>query len=139
MIRQSLGAFIAVLTLSIVIGVPRKFIFYSGLIGFVGWFIYLFINELEFSTVFSYFVAALVVALLSHSFARIFKAPVTVFLIAGILPLVPGTILYRAVYSMIRNDSTLANYYLTQTLQIAGVIALAIFVMDSIFRIFQKK
>lgn len=138
MIRQSLGAFIAVLTLSIVIGVPRKFIFYTGLIGSVGWFVYLFIKELEFQVIFPYFVASLVVALLSHSFARIFKAPVTVFLIAGILPLVPGTILYRAVYNMIRNNSTLANYYLVQTIQIAGVIALAIFIMDSIFRIFQK-
>ena len=35
------------------------------------------------------FLSALVISLLAHIFARIFKAPVTVFLIAGILPTVP--------------------------------------------------
>ena len=68
------------------------------------------------------------------SFA-IFKAPVTVFLIAGILPTVPGAGMYRIAYSIVANDRAGCAYYLLQTLEIAGMIALAIFIVDAIFRV----
>jgi uncharacterized membrane protein YjjB (DUF3815 family) len=84
------------------------------------------------------FFAALIVALISHSFARLFKTPVTLFLIAGILPLVPGVGMYRIVYNLITNNNNMAAYYFSETMQIAGMIALAIFIMDTIFKIFQK-
>jgi len=81
------------------------------------------------------FLSALVISLMAHLFARIFKAPVTVFLIAGILPTVPGAGMYRAVYYMIADDRAQSSFYLMQTLEIAGVIALAIFIVDAVFRI----
>ncbi len=81
------------------------------------------------------FISAMVITILSQIGARILKAPVTVFLIAGILPLVPGTGMYRTVYYTIHNDGALANYYLRQTLMIAGAIALAIFIIDSVYRV----
>ena len=80
------------------------------------------------------FLSALAIAFVSHVFARVFKAPVTVFLIAGILPTVPGAGMYRIVYYIIENDREMCGYYLLQTLEIAGMIALAIFIMDTIFR-----
>lgn len=78
------------------------------------------------------------ITLISHTFARIFKAPVTVFLIAGILPTVPGAGMYRIVYYIIQGDRAMSSYYLTNTLELAGVIAIAIFIMDTLFRLFQK-
>ena len=73
----------------------------------------------------------LAVAFLSHILARIKKAPVTVFLIAGILPSVPGAGIYRTVYYLIQGDQTLSTHYLISTLHTAGAIALAIFITDS--------
>ena len=81
----------------------------------------------------------LAIALMSHTFARIFKAPVTIFLIAGILPTVPGAGMYRIVYYLIANDNARSNYYLIQTLEVAGVIALAIFITDTLFKVRIKK
>lgn len=138
MLIQTIGAFFAVIAVAVIFGVPKKFLGYSGLVGAVGWFVYLLIKNLGCSTVVSMFFAALVVALISHSFARIMKTPVTLFLIAGILPLVPGVGMYRIVYNLIKNDNSLAGFYFNETIQIAGMIALAIFIMDTIFRIFQK-
>ena len=83
------------------------------------------------------FASTLVVACISHVFARLFKAPVTVFLVAGILPAVPGASIYRCVFYVIRSGSSLATFYFVETLQIAGAIAIAIFIMDSIFRLIQ--
>ena len=139
MIVQTIGAFIAVVAVAVTFGVPRKFLAYSGLVGAVGWLVYLLIKDAGWSEVSSMFFAAMMVSLISHSFARILKAPVTLFLISGILPLVPGVGMYRIVYNIISNNSGLASYYFRETILIAGMISLAIFIMDTIFRIFQKK
>lgn len=139
MIIQTIGALFATIALAIILGVPKKFTLLVGLVGAIGWWVYLAMGEGEEHIAFRTFIAALIVALVSHSFARILKAPVTVFLISGILPLVPGTGMYRTVYHFIAGNGAMVSYYFSQTLQLAGVIALAIFIMDSIFRILQQK
>ena len=68
-----------------------------------------------------------------------FKAPVTVFLVSGILPTVPGASIYRSVYYLIQGASSLSNVYFMETLQISGAMAMAIFIVDSIFRLMQKR
>ena len=135
---QVIGSFIAVMSFAVIIGVPRKFLVHAGFVGAVGWLVYLLLLKVGLSLVAVMFYAALVVALISHSFARIMKTPVTLFLIAGILPLVPGVGMYRIVYNLITNNNSLAAYYFNQTIQLAGMIALAIFIMDTLFRLFQK-
>jgi uncharacterized membrane protein YjjB (DUF3815 family) len=138
MIIQVLGAFIAVAMSSVVFRVPRHFILYAGLTGAVGQLIFLMSTLFGVGEVISSFLGSMVVALIAHSLARVFKAPVTIFFIPGILPMVPGLGLYRAVYYFIIDSRGLASFYLVQTIQIAGMIALAIFIVDSVFRIFQK-
>lgn len=139
MIWKIAGAFVAVVAFSLLIEVPKKYLVLAGIVGGVGGGVYAACADLgQMGPVMASFWSAFAVALLSHSFARIFKAPVTLFLIAGILPTVPGAGMYRIVYYMISQDTAMAGYYLVQTLEIAGVIALAIFLMDSVFRVFQN-
>ena len=64
---------------------------------------------------------------------------VTVFLIAGILTIVPGADLYRSVYHFCMGDQSLTEVYLERTIQIAGMIALAIFIVDSLFSAFWNR
>ncbi len=87
---------------------------------------------------FAMFTAAFLVSLLSQIFARIFKAPVTIFLVPGILPLVPGVGMYRIVYYLLLEDSSMSGYYFLYTLQMASMIAVAIFVTDTIFQIIRR-
>lgn len=138
MLIQVIAAFIAVIAIAITFGVPKKFLFHSGLVGSCGWLAYLVFRNIGISVVSSMFFATLIVSLISHSFARILKTPVTLFLIAGILPLVPGVGMYRMVYNLIIGENGLAMFYFSETMQIAGMIAVAIFIMDTIFRAFQK-
>lgn len=134
-----LGSFVAVIAFAVLLETPRKYIIHAGIIGAIGGFVYLFSLEQQFGTVLAAFFSALAIALMSHTFARIFKAPVIIFLIAGILPTVPGAGMYRIVYYIILNDNAMSSYYLVQTLETAGVIALAVFIMDSIFKLRIKK
>ena len=111
----------------------------AGLTGGVCWLVYLLVKAGSGSMILGAFLASLSVALMGHLFARIFRAPVSVFLVPGILPLVPGTSIYNSVYYVIRNSREESMYYLVETLQIAGAIALAVFLMDSVFKLIGKK
>lgn len=138
MIAQVIGAFFGVIMVAVTFGVPRKFLGYSGLVGAIGWLVYLIIKDGGHSSATGAFFATLIVALISHSFARMMKTPVTLFLISGILPLVPGVGMYQIAYNLITNNNTLVLYHFSETIKMAGMIAMAIFIMDTIFRIFQK-
>jgi len=138
MIFQVLAAFLGTAAFSAVIEAPKKYLSYCGFIGAVGWLIYL-INTESFGNVMANFLGSMAVSLISHIFARFFRVPVTIFLIPGILPLVPGAYLYKAVYQYFLGTNEIASWYLLLTIQIAGGTALAIFIMDSIFEVLKKK
>lgn len=132
------GAFLAVFSFAYLIETPKKYVLRAGLVGALGCLVYTIGMNTGLGEVLSSFLSALSVAFLSHTFARVFKAPVTLFLIAGILPTVPGTGMYQTVHYIIEGNQKMTAYYLTQTLEIAGVIALAIFVMDTVFSLLMK-
>ncbi|MDO4327154.1 MAG: threonine/serine exporter family protein [bacterium] len=138
MVIRVIGAFLAVVCFSILLEMPLRQVLYAGFVGGIGWMMYLLVG-VRGSDVAAAFVSSLVIALLCHILARIFKMPVTVYFVAGILPSVPGASIYRAVLYLIQGKTGLSNYYMVQTLQIAGAIAMAIFIMDSLFRVGKKE
>jgi len=139
LIFQVISAFIGVVALAILFQVPKQYLLPAGITGASGWFAELVTENLLDNPVFSTFLAALLVAVMSQIFARVSKAPVTVYLVTGILPLVPGIGMYRTVYYLLQSNGELTSYYLSYTLQIAGMIALAIFIVDSFFKILYRK
>lgn len=136
MIIKVAGAFLAILSFAIMLETPKKYIVYAGSVGAVGWFVFLFTGKLGANDVLATFLSALTIAFISHVFARVFKTPVTGFLIAGILPTVPGAGMYHIGYYLFQRDMDMTAYHITNTLQIAGVIAAAIFIVDALFRLF---
>lgn len=136
---QIAGAFLAVAGFCLVLEVPRKLLMHTAFVGAVGWMAYLLAAEFGCTSYIASFWAAAVVSVLSHIDARRLKAPVTVFLIGGILPMVPGAGMYRTAYSIIAEDAEQAYLHLQETLLIAGAIAVAIFITDSIARLIKGK
>lgn len=139
MVIQTVGAFLAVISFSLVLEIPKKYLVLSGGIGAAGWLTYLLVRAAAGSVITAAFLSSLLVALSSHAAARKLKAPVTVFLVAGILPTVPGASIYRSVSYVISNNPALSSHYLLETLQISGAMAMAIFIMDSLFRLGRRK
>lgn len=136
---RTLGAFFAVVSFSFLLELPKRFVAPAGIVGGLGWLVYLLLDAGSGSAIMAAFVSSLMVAWISHLFSRWLKAPVTVFLVAGILPSVPGSSIYRCVYYMILSQKEMSTYYLLETLQIAGAIAMAIFMMDSLFQLGRKR
>lgn len=127
-----IASFIAVVSFSINIEIPKKYVPIAGAVGSIAWVTYLICSHLNFPDILSYFVSTLVVAILSLILSKILKAISTIFLIPGILPTVPGIAMYRTIYALINNNTQEAGYYLLQTIFITGGIALAIFITESI-------
>ncbi len=138
MMIQLVGAFIAVVAVAILIETPKRYLWCAGVVATAGWLMYLMGQQFGANDILATFLSAMMITVVSHIFARIFKAPVTVFLIPGIFPTVPGAGMYRIAYHLIAGENKLVAHYLTTTLELAGVIALGIFVVDAIFRMFKK-
>lgn len=132
MIIQSAGGLVAVVGFGIVLGVPRRFLFWSGLAGGLGWLVYLAAEAVLQSFLLSTFLGAVVISLGAHICARVFKTPVTMFLIPANMTLVPGAGMYRIVYFILHSQNDVSSYYFQQTLQAAAMIALAIFIVNII-------
>ena len=77
---QSVGAFLAVFGFSLLVDMPRKYLVYAGITGGAGWLAYLVSMQVGTSQVAAAFFSSLAAALLSQVFARVLKAPVTIFL-----------------------------------------------------------
>ncbi len=138
MIIQVIGAFVAIVAFAVIIETPKRLLVQSGIVAAFAWFFYLFTKQYTSNVVMTSFVSAFVVTVMSEIFAIKFKVPAFVFLVAGILPIVPGGSIYRSVYYLMTSDIGLSNYYFIETLRIAGVIAMAILVIESVIRIWKK-
>lgn len=124
--------------IAIVLDAPKKTLVYAAITGACGWFVYLFVGSFNSGVIYSTFAGSFVIAFLAHIFSRVSKTPTTIFLISALYPFVPGTSVYRAVYSLIGNDLDAFKYYALQSILISGAIATAVFAVDSIFIISSK-
>lgn len=131
-IIQFIASFIAVVSFSIGIEIPKKYMVIVGLVGAIGWLVYLETIALGGTELLAYFLSALIVTIFSMILSKVLKTLSTIFIIPGILPIVPGAAMYNMVYSLINGKSGETGYYLLQALLITGGIALAIFIAQSI-------
>ena len=136
---QLIGAFFGTLGFCILLNIPKKLWVYSSLVGTAAWGVYLAAGHFTDAVATANFLAALTAAVISQILARCFRAPVTLFLMPGILPMVPGAGMYEIAYSAVQGDQALVNHYIMQTLQIAGSIAVGIFLADIVQRVIRPK
>lgn len=137
MIISIISAFISTIGFSIIFHAERKHLLVCGSVGAIAWTFYLMMEKIS-STVFSSFIAALVVTALSYILAKKRRTPITVFLIAGIIPLVPGLGLYRMMSALLDQNYNLALNYATLTFEIAGVIAGAVGIVSLLPLLWRK-
>ena len=101
--------------------------------GAVAWLVYLSLPG--FTDVTRYLLATIVAAALAEIFARIYKTPATVFLIIGIIPLVPGGGIYYTMEALINGDLPLFVRNGMETVASAGAIAVGCSLVSSVARI----
>lgn len=102
---QLIAAFLGTVSFAALFGVPRKYYLDAGICGTIGWLFYLvFSRYTAMSPAEVVFCATALVTLtaLMQSTGR--KCPITVFLICGIFPLVPGAGIFWTSYNIVSNQ-----------------------------------
>ena len=121
---------------------PSKYYPYCGLIGASGWAVYVFLwmRTGFWSEAVVVFLATVLVILMSRFFAVRERCPVTIFLICGILPLVPGAGIYWTCYYLVTGQLDEASTRGFSALKAAVAIVLGIvFVFEIPQRFFKGK
>lgn len=123
------AAFIGTVGFSALFGTPRRYYLSCGLTGMMGWIVYLWIVSTGAQhLVVAAFLGALTVALVSSLLAVVRKCPSTVFLICGIIPLVPGGGIFWTAYYLVSDQlriaATTGFTAIKVTIAIAGGIIL---------------
>lgn len=130
-----LCSFIGTVGFAVIHSVPKKYYFACGVTGMTGWMTYLFANSQEFmSPAIACFFGAFVVVLISRILTVYMKCPITVFLVSGILPLVPGAGVYYTAYYIVTNQLSLASMKGIESLKVAFAIVMGIVLVVSIPR-----
>ena len=132
LIIQFISAFLGSVFFAVTLNASRKEVVWSGLTGACGWAFYCILLELKISAFYSMFLATIIVSLISRFLSHIRQAPSTVFLIPGILPLVPGAGIYYTLCGVLEGNSLYGFYKGVETFKMAGAIALGIMIITSL-------
>ena len=120
-------AVIATISFGITFQMPRRHYLACGLTGAVGWMVYILCYDLLGVTApVAVLIATLPLTLCARFFSVYHKAPVTVFLLPGIFPLVPGAGIYYTAYYFIQSNNALALSNGISTFKIAVALATGI-------------
>ncbi|MGB4311654.1 MAG: threonine/serine exporter family protein [Natronincolaceae bacterium] len=131
-IKNFVHAYISTVGFAIIFNTPKSALIKSGLVGGLGWLIYVLTKSLFNSVIFSTFIASMSIALLGEYFAFIDKNPVTIYIIPGIIPLVPGFGLYNTMLSIVEKQFDKVAEHGSETLMISMAIAGALVIVLSV-------
>ena len=124
-----LYSFVATIGFCVIFNIRGKMVFFASFGAALGWLAF------ELSALSQYFIATVVIALYAEIMARLHKVPVTVYLIAALIPLVPGSGIYYTMEHFIDGniDAFLSTF--VHTIAIAGCLAFGILLVSSLVRL----
>ncbi|TCO79035.1 threonine/serine exporter family protein [Marinisporobacter balticus] len=134
MLLQFVFAFLSTIGFAVLFNIPKKAILKASFAGGIGWIAYAFSNNYFHSPIVDSFIGACIVAIISEIFARKFKETVTVFVIPGIIPLVPGAGMYYTMMAVVERDFNKFALVGSETMFTAGGIAVALLIVSSMTR-----
>ena len=115
-------SFLATLAYAILFNVPKQYYTACGITGLVT------------TVALASFVGTLAVVLISRILTVRKKCPITIFLVSGIIPLVPGAGIYYTAYYLVTGQMSLAAVMGLEAVKIAFAIVLGIIFVVSIPR-----
>lgn len=126
MIIQFIVCFFATLSFAVLFSAPKRQLIFCGLTGAAGWMVYLILLNSNWGLAVANLAATFTLTLMARIFAALERHPVTVYLLAGIFPLVPGAGIYYTSYYFIMDEMSLFAAKGAETLIVAGSIVFGI-------------
>ena len=136
MILEVVSAFIAAFAFGIVFNIKGKKLFFAAICGALGWFVYKLSLMFGYTDITSLFLASIALSVYSEIFARILKTPVTTFVVAALIPLVPGGGMYYTMVEAISGNIMKSLETGIKTMASAGALALGIILVSTLTKTF---
>lgn len=125
-ILEFVVAMVATISFAILFNAPKEEVVYCGLTGALGWGVYYGMTQNNINSVFAALVATFCLTILARCFAVIRKCPVTMYVLPGIFPLVPGAGIYYTAYYLFIGNTEMSGFKGLETLEVAGAIVFGI-------------
>lgn len=125
---------LATIGFSIFFNSPVKSLIPAGTIGGIGWTVSIILLDFSGNAILANSFAAALISLLSEILARKMKYPAIIFVIPGILPLIPGLGLYNTMLSLVNGNYTSAMSIGTNALFVSASIAMGILLITSLVK-----
>lgn len=136
--KAAISSFFASLGFGVLFNIKRDKLIYAGITGLVGGVLYKTCFHLGYGEYISNFIGAIGLSICAEVMARKYHAPVTVFLVCALIPLVPGGYLYRTMSQAMLGLTQDAVESFMIMMAIAIVLATGITCISSIFRIYSQ-
>ena len=129
---QFVLALVASAGFGILFNCPRREVLAGGICGGFAWFFYAWVYVVSMNELLGVFVGSVAVAVLSRIYSYRHMAPSIVFLIPGVIPLVPGALMYKTMKGVL--DLNIYDTFIeaVKAIQFAGLIAVAIVIVFSL-------
>lgn len=135
---KTLFSFFATMAFGKLFNCPRSCLYKAGFVGMVGFGVYIILlSGFGLSSMLSNFAGTVALSICSEIFARWYKQPVPIFSIPGVIPLVPGLPLYRAMnYTMLDSYSMGMHTFVSAALD-AMAIAMGILLVSGLAKVYK--
>ena len=121
---------------AVFLNAPKSTLIPSGVVGGIGWTFYKFLSIVTGNNIISDFIATSIITFLSEFLARKLKQPAIIFIIPGIITLVPGLGLYNTMLYLVQKDYSNAISKGCDVLFVAGAISLGVLIISSLVKTF---
>lgn len=123
---QFFVAAIATVTFAVLFSAPKNELLFCGFSGGFAWLIYYVMMQADYGAVISSGVATFLLTVFARLFAVMRKHPVTIYLLTGIFPLVPGAGIFYTAYHLFHSDMVMSSAKGVETFEISGAIVIGI-------------
>ncbi|NLN14990.1 MAG: threonine/serine exporter [Tissierellia bacterium] len=125
---QLILGFFAAVGFAVYFSAPLESIFASGVAGGLAWLVYYVILKMTGNKIIGTFLGAFLAGILGEFLAIKLKKPATVFIIPGIIALVPGAGMYYTMFYLVQREYLQAAIIGSETLFMASAIAIGVIV-----------
>ena len=139
MIVSILSAGIVAVAFGILFNVRGKNVFFTGLNGAIGFGIYSIILHFEIRSYVAMLFASMGMAVCAEIAARVRKAPASIFLVAALIPIVPGGGIFQFVLYVLQTEISAATSAGMIALMETGGIAIGVIVVSSTIKIMPQR
>lgn len=123
MLINSLLAFATALFTGITLRTPRPAWITVGITGMIGWATSEALSRQKFPELVVAVASALLIGGVAEILARLQKQPVTVYIVSGIIPLVPGTTAYNSMLAFLERNFDRGLYLAFKAFLLASYLA----------------